>query len=707
MSRKSYASPLPNTFAPTTTTTAAAAAAASANFAGYDVNQIHQYRSQLAINGQDANVSDVNTSVRSSFKPVASTRRESLLNPTLEVVHHHQRPKSTSNNQAASPPPILTNRTTSIQPRMVTSDAHSRPVSHPASLDKSNGEITNSVYILPMSPGSEINRSTGDTGLFWNELGVASNASQHHQHHQQQRHLTGTPQTTIVNHTVNYNASDTISIASSSMNHQNDNDDDDDLGSFIDVNRCWLNDEGKSATYSSNIPNYSSIGSNSLVYRPNSISSRKTIVPSLAQISLSALDSDNESMFSGSAWSGFSRDTSSNATSSIISASNRRATHHSLRNMMTETILNEETIDESGEYTVNVLPDQVSYHNQQDGISASHSYEHEQRVTNQHQHNHASMQRDHRNSNVPVNYPSMDRLTISTNGMNESSLSSPASSTILDYEKSKRISHTQSVSYQMMQPNNTISDYGDRDLSGISSLYSAESSPKASNNDKYDFSFLDQSFITNDSALSKTPDLSRSTTRSSRATNPDSVNDSFNTSTETYKDDTVKPKTIKESRTEAIAALVRCVQKHIHEFSSLRNEFEYPLRSVADMENMSIFQAFIRDRHNYIFGGVRKLAIFHKFFIEDLTNAVEKFKKNGTLKDIAKAFIAHMPGFRYYLHYIHEYSNVITTLEHLQSQYNPFKKTLAESVSNAIRYYGSYACLLQKPREYSKLVPAQ
>jgi hypothetical protein len=208
-----------------------------------------------------------------------------------------------------------------------------------------------------------MSRHIGDSDLFWKEFSETSDT----QHHQHQHQVNDAPQN-MINHTTNQNTSDAISIANSSVNYQ----DDGNLGSFIDMDRCWLNDEGKNVAHSNDVPNYASISSNSLIYRSASISSRKTIVPSLAQISLSALDSDSESMFSGSAWSGFSRDTTSN-TSSVIYA-NRHAPHHSLRTMMAESITYEQVIDKSVEGVSNISPDQTSNHAYQRDTNTSSLY---------------------------------------------------------------------------------------------------------------------------------------------------------------------------------------------------------------------------------------------------------------------------------------------------------------------------------------------
>ncbi|KAI9598238.1 hypothetical protein BDF19DRAFT_226689 [Syncephalis fuscata] len=43
-----------------------------------------------------------------------------------------------------------------------------------------------------------------------------------------------------------------------------------------------------------------------------------------------------------------------------------------------------------------------------------------------------------------------------------------------------------------------------------------------------------------------------------------------------------------------------------------------------------------------------------------------------------------MPGFRYYLHYIQQYSNILTTIEYLQTQNGQFRKTLKMCMSKVV-----------------------
>ena len=71
----------------------------------------------------------------------------------------------------------------------------------------------------------------------------------------------------------------------------------------------------------------------------------------------------------------------------------------------------------------------------------------------------------------------------------------------------------------------------------------------------------------------------------------------------------------------AIAILTSYVQKHIHDFSVIRNEFEYPLRDVIYQETREELHTFLKDQHHIIFGSIRKLSIFHNFLIKDLNHA--------------------------------------------------------------------------------------
>ncbi|RKP26401.1 hypothetical protein SYNPS1DRAFT_21834, partial [Syncephalis pseudoplumigaleata] len=448
---------------------------------------------------------------------------------------------------------------------------HSAMACAPARDSSLVSDVADSVYILPMSPGSERSHFSGDTLSFWKEAAPTD---------------TGRPLSLDQHHPAQDAVRQSVAPQEAAP----------DASEAMDRDRCWISDdEARHAPGYASMPRYASVHS-STSYRSSSSGSRKTVLPSLAQISLSALDSDSESMFSGSAWSGFSGDAASKA-GSILDA-DRHTPRPSLRTLIhAEMALDLQASVSALDRNIQLL--QASLQHQTDGEQA-------------------------RDMPAPLD-----------------------------------------TSRLMAQPNNTIiSDYDDRDLSGISPRTPWGTSPPKGG----DYSCTDQSFITDDSLVPKTPGLSRSTTRSSGATSADSTHDSLNSSMELLASRhrrTTTPMTIKESRSAAVAAL-------------------YPLRSVAEMENMSIFQAFIKDRHNYIFGGVKKLAIFHSFFVKDLTDAVQKFATSGTLKAIASAFNAHMPGFRYYLHYIHVYSNVITTLEHLQSQYTPFRKMLAKCQSKIV-----------------------
>jgi hypothetical protein len=122
----------------------------------------------------------------------------------------------------------------------------------------------------------------------------------------------------------------------------------------------------------------------------------------------------------------------------------------------------------------------------------------------------------------------------------------------------------------------------------------------------------------------------------------------------------VDPK-LQEDRQIIVYAIVRCVQKHLRGLLLLRNQYDYPLRSVAEKAALTEFQHFIEERHAVIFSSANKLTIFHNFFSRDLETAyvfkfiaincmltcwlfasVIKFEETGSLQGIGVAFIEHV-----------------------------------------------------------------
>ncbi|RKP24801.1 Dbl homology domain-containing protein [Syncephalis pseudoplumigaleata] len=131
-------------------------------------------------------------------------------------------------------------------------------------------------------------------------------------------------------------------------------------------------------------------------------------------------------------------------------------------------------------------------------------------------------------------------------------------------------------------------------------------------------------------------------------------------------------------RLAAVISLIRREQKHLRALVLLKGAFAEPLYKAHEQARRHPFSNFDRAKLERVFSIPIKMIPFHKLFLRDLETSVEKHAVTGTLSDVITTFNKHMPGFRYYLHYMDKYPEMITLLDELVHSSDYFRQTLEE-----------------------------
>ncbi|KAI8057596.1 Dbl homology domain-containing protein [Syncephalis plumigaleata] len=131
-------------------------------------------------------------------------------------------------------------------------------------------------------------------------------------------------------------------------------------------------------------------------------------------------------------------------------------------------------------------------------------------------------------------------------------------------------------------------------------------------------------------------------------------------------------------RLAAVISLIRREQKHLRALVLIKGAFAEPLYKAHEQARRHPFSNFDRSKLERVFAIPIKMIPFHKLFLRDLELAVEKHSMTGTLSEVITTFNKHMPGFRYYLHYMDKYPEMVSLLDELVMSSDYFRQTLEE-----------------------------
>ncbi|KAI9592143.1 Dbl homology domain-containing protein [Syncephalis fuscata] len=166
---------------------------------------------------------------------------------------------------------------------------------------------------------------------------------------------------------------------------------------------------------------------------------------------------------------------------------------------------------------------------------------------------------------------------------------------------------------------------------------------------------------------------------------------------------------LETDRRKAVFNLIRCEQKHLRGLVLLKGAFADPLRKVLQQQvEQTSTEVFTEEKLDCIFACAIKTIQFHKMFLRDLERAIKEHAQTGTLENAYNAFNNHMPGFRFYLHYMKQYPDMMATFDELYSSNQLFRRTLEECaeqvehiniralLSNPLEHITHYHTFLQK-----------